>query len=162
MIKLKNILEGVGEYEFAGFHRQKHARPSGRDDLFLSTQGQGRNYYGKTYFREILDALYHKDRDEAMRMGWMEFDWSNEHSDEYEEMEDKVAEWLNQKGYRWLFVTQNRPHDIEGYGDHIYKIYFKRSDILQVFDDPFGANDLAYAYVYHISNPPKWEEYDQA
>ena len=161
MIKLKSLLEGIDDYEFVGFHRQKHKRPSARDDLFLSTQGQGRNYYGKTYFREILDSLYEHDKAEAMRRGWLDFDWSNYHSDQYEEMEDIVADWLNKRGYRWLFVTEKHPHDIEGYGDYIYKIYIKKKDALCILDDPYGANDIAYAYVYHIRNLPKWEIYDQ-
>ena len=57
-----------------------------------------------------------------------------------------------------MFVTEKRPHDIEGYGDYIYKIYIKNA--VCILDDPYGANDIAYAYVYHISNPPKWESYD--
>lgn len=148
-------------YEFVGFHRQRHQRPSPRDDIFLVSSGNGGNYYGKEYFVHILDSLYHRDRDEAMANGWFDFDWSNEFADGYEKKEQEVANWLNEKGYRWIFVTENRPHDVEGYGEYIYKIYFKKQEILQIFDDPCGANDVAYAYVYHIKNPPIAEPYDQ-
>jgi hypothetical protein len=162
MIKLKSLLkEDSGGYEFVGFHRQQHARPSSRDDVFLVSKGNGGNYYGKEYFIEILESLYNNDRNEAAQLGWMDYDWSNVYSDDYEEMQSKVSDWLNGKGYRWIFVTESRPHDIEGYGKYIYKIFFKPSDILHVFDDPFGANDIAYAYVYNIKNPPRFEKYDQ-
>lgn len=160
MIKLKSLIENLSGYEFIGFHRQKHKRPSEIDDIFF-VGGNGSNYYGKMHFREILDSLYNKDRDEAMKMGFLDFDWSNQYSDEYEEMEETVADWLTNKGYRWMFVTENRPHDITGYGDYIYKVYFRRQDVLHIIDDPYGASDIAYAYVYHINNPPKVEEYTE-
>ena len=39
MIKLKSLLikENFQKYEFVGFHRQKHPRPSSKDDVFLVT-----------------------------------------------------------------------------------------------------------------------------
>lgn len=159
MIKLKEIIKNnIGEYEFVGYHRQQHQRPSPRDDIFF-VGGNGQNYYGKEYFREILDSLLEKDRRMAYNWGWIDFDWSNVYSEKYIIMENKVADWLNKKGYRWIFITENRPHSIEKYGDYIYEIYFRKKDILHIFDDPYGADDLAYAYVYHISNPPKVKEY---
>jgi hypothetical protein len=159
MIKLKDLLkESIDtQYEFVGFHRQQHKRPSKIDDIF-TTNGNGKNYYGKEYFLQILDSLYNNDRLEATNRGWFDFDWTNTYSDDYDEMEELVMDWLNDKGYRWLFVTENRPHDIAGYGDYIYKIYFKNKDILAILDDPHGANDIAYAYLYNIKNPPKYEE----
>ena len=160
MIKLKPLLEDVNGYEFVGFHKQRRERGSPSDDIFVTG-----NNYGKTYFREILESLYHKDRDYAQAKGWLDFDWSNCYSDDYEDMEDTVADWLNDRGYRWIFVTANRPIGKSGmlgpgvYGWNTYKIYFRRDDVLHIFDDPEGADDIAYAYVYHIKNPPKWEVY---
>lgn len=150
-------------YEFVGYHRQRHKRPSIYDDIFLVEEGKGNggNYYGKEYFIELLDSLYNNDKITAMNRGWVDYDWSNEYSDDYEKMEKTVADWLNKRGYRWLFVTENRPHDIEGYGEYIYKIYFRKQDILHIFDDPYGASDIANAYVYHIKNPLKIEEYNE-
>lgn len=153
MIKLKSLLENITEkYEFAGFHRQRRKRNS-YDDLFITG-----NSYGSTYFAFILDAIYSNDRDEALHLGYLDYEW-NEYDENYDQMESDVAKWLNDKGYRWIFVTVNRPHGIVAYGKHIYKIYFKKEDILYIFNDPLGADDVAYAYVYHIKNPPKVEEY---
>jgi len=155
MIKLKNLIqEKVYDPEFVGFHRQKRTR-SKYDDMFITG-----NNYGKMYFREILDSLFNKDRDEAMKMRWLDFDWNDKYSDEYDEMEKTVSHWLNEKGYRWIFVTENRPIGITAYGNYIYKVYFNKEDILHFFPDPYGADDVAYAYVYHIKNPPKFEEYN--
>lgn len=156
MIKLKSLIpETNEEYQFVGFHRQRSER-SKYDDVFITG-----NNYGKGYFREILDSLHNKDRSEAMELGYTDFDWQNEYSNEYDKMEEIVAEWLNDKGYRWIFITENRPIGVTVYGNHIYKIYFKQKDILNIIDDPYGADDVAYAYLYHIKNPPLTKEYDQ-
>jgi len=153
MIKLKSLIEIAPGYEFVGFHKQKRQRPSPYDDMFYAG-----NNYGKSYFREILDSLFTKDRDEAMKNGWLDYEW-DEYDENYDKMEKEVASWLNEKGYRWIFVTENRPIGVSGYGENTYKIYFKKNDILHIFDDPMGADDVAYAYVYHISHPPIEEEY---
>jgi hypothetical protein len=154
MIKLRSLIKENSGYEFVGFHKQKRERGTPYDDLFVAN-----NEYGKTYFREVLDSLYNKDRDYAIQQGWIEFDWSNTYSDQYDEMEKMVVHWLNDKGYRWIFVTQNRPIGVNAYGNYTYKIFFKISDVLHIFDDPMGADDIAFAYVYHISHPPISEDY---
>ena len=156
MIKLKSLLikEDITGYEFSGFHRQRSER-SKYDDVFITGNG-----YGKDYFARILDNIYNSDRMEAMSLGYADFDWSNEYSNEYDEKEDEVCDWLNDKGYRWIFVTENRPIGVSAYGEYIYKVYFKKSGIIDIINDPFGADDIAYAYVYHIKNPPKFEEYN--
>ena len=148
----KILNEITGNYEFVGFHRQRRDR-SRYDDMFITG-----NNYGADYFSIILDALYNKDRDEAMQKGWLEYSW-DVNDPQYDEMEDIIADWLNEKGYRWIFVTENRPIGVNAYGDYIFKIYFKDRDVLHIFDDPMGADDVAYAYLYHISNPPKIEPY---
>ena len=109
MIKLKDLLlENVGKYEFVGFHKQRRERGSGYDDMFITG-----NNYGESHFANILNSLYNNDRSEAQENGWTEFDWSNVYSNEYEKMEEIVADWLNKKGYRWIFVTENRPIGID-------------------------------------------------
>jgi hypothetical protein len=152
MIKLKSLIRESNEYDFVGFHRQRRER-SEYDDQFITG-----NNYGESHFRGILDALYNNDRMEASEKGWIDYSW-DKYEDNYEEMEEEVAGWLNEKGYRWIFVTETRPHDIDSYGDFIYKIYFKPSSIIDIIDDPMGASDIAYAYMYHVKNPPMTKEY---
>ena len=153
MIKLKTLLENISdEYEFVGFHRQRRERGQYDDTFILG--------YGESHFRDILDALPFDDRDEAMRNGWIDYSW-DAYDENYDKMEDEVSDWLNDKGYRWIFVTENRPIGVEAYGRFIYKIYFKKSDILEIFSDPMGADDTAYAYLYHIDNPPIAKIYDK-
>lgn len=155
MIKLKKLLEtDLNESDFVGFHRQRRER-SKYDDTFITG-----NDYGNTHFREILDSLFNKDRNEAMVNGWIDYSW-DQYDEKYDEMEEEVAHWLNEKGYRWIFVTQNRPIGVMAYGTYVYKVYFDDKDVLHIFDDPMGADDVAYAYLYHISNPPRFELYDQ-
>lgn len=155
MIKLKSLLENdLDGYDFVGFHRQRRER-SQYDDTFITD-----NNYGNTHFREILDSLFNADRNEAMNKGWIDYSW-DQYDEKYEEMEEEVADWLNEKGYRWIFVTQNRPIGVTAYGTYVFKVYFRDKDALHIFDDPMGADDIADAYLYHISNPPKFEDYDE-
>jgi hypothetical protein len=156
MIKLKHLIENVpDEYEFVGFHRQRRKR-SQYDDMFITG-----NNYGASHFVEVLDSLFFKDRDEAVAKGWLDYSW-DEYDEKYDEMEEEVADWLNEKGYRWIFVTENRPIGVDAYGKYVYKIYFQKNDVLHIFDDPMGADDVAYAYLYNISNPPFAELYEEA
>jgi hypothetical protein len=49
---------------------------------------------------------------------------------------------------KWMFVTENRPIGIDAYGEYTYYVLLPDDCVLEWFNDPFGADDIAKAYVY--------------
>lgn len=160
MFKLSNYVKLLiesddisSDYEFVGFHRQKRARPSKYDDI-IGEQ------YASDYFSTLFhECLTYDDQDKAKKFNYMEYDWNDQYQDDFDKMANEASDFLYENGYRWIFVTENKPHGIDAYGNYIYKIYFRKNDVLGIIDDPFGADDIAYAYVYKINAPPKEELY---
>jgi hypothetical protein len=130
--------------EFVGYHAQRKPR-SVEDDKFIEG-------YGKDYLSSVLEALPSKDRSIAQNRGWLSYDWSNPYAEGYEKKEEIVVDWLNKKGYRWIFVSESRL--LGDYGNFFYKIYFNLENIIDTIPD-INVDDAATIYLYKLPTRPK-------
>jgi len=142
------------DHDFIGFHCQRTERGPDDDKIIKN------DLYAREYFLFIIDALPFEIRDKAIELGLM--DKPDEYSDDFNEWTERVVDFLNLSGVRWIFVSDTRP--LDGYGNYCYYVSMNSDDALWIFDDP-NVNDSAAAYVYMINKVkpkliPVNEKYD--
>lgn len=134
--------------EFIGYHCQSSPRNPQYDDKFNPA-------YAERFFSQILDALPYDIRDDALAL----LEKRPEYIVEDEDWGEEVADFLNEKNIRWIFVSENKP--LPDYGEHCYKVYMPDNIVLEYMPD-VEVNYSAYAVLYSADlGVPILEEYEE-